>query len=259
MIFGNEHNADILGDLLLSVLDIPREEVRKITVLNPFVTLDEPKEKKSVLDIKVELQSGRRVNVELQVRYVPDMIQRLHYYKAKMVTEQLSSGDPYTDIVPSSCVVILDHQMYEDQYCHHAFRYYDRKREVEFSAYEEIHILEIPKLEQDNSNPDLVDWLRFLNAEGKEELDMLAKKSEPMKRAVGALVNLSADEKSRMIAEAQEKEIRDQMSRERGAKEEGCKQSSLEIARNLLGMGMALPEIVKATGLSEPEIRQLEQ
>jgi len=253
MLFGDKHNVDILGDFLLTVLDIPKSDVQKITVLNPFVGLDQPEEKKSVMDVKVELAGGRRVNVEIQVRYVPDMVQRLHYYKAKMVTEQLSSGDPYTDIVPTSCVAVLDYRMYEDAYCHHAFRYYDKKRDVEFSGYEDIHILEIPKLEQDNSNPALVDWLRFLNAEKKEEFDMLAEKSEPMKKAVGVLAQLSADEKNRMIAEAREKELRDQMSRERGAERRGVE----KVAFNLLNTGMSIEDIAKVTMLDKSDIEAL--
>jgi predicted transposase/invertase (TIGR01784 family) len=217
------------------------------------------------MDIKVELTSGRRVNVEIQVRDIPDMIPRLHYYKAKMVTEQIGAGDPYGILAPSSCVAILDYLMYSDNYCHHTFRYYDRKHDVEFSDYEEIHILEIPKLERDDSNPGLRDWLRFLNAAKKEEFDMLAETSGAMKRAVGVLANLSADEKKRMIAEAREKELRDQISREQGAERRGLAEGlakgrtegRTEIIYNMLKSGFSIVDIARVTGLSEAEIRQL--
>jgi len=255
MIFGNEHNMDVLGDFLLTILDIPEKDVEEITVLNPFVALDEPDEKKSVLDLKVRLKSGRRVNVEIQIRSLPEMVQRLHYYKAKMVTEQMASGDPYTELMPTSCIAILDYQMYDDDYCHHAFQYYDKKRNVTFSDNEEIHILEIPKLERDNSNPKLADWLKFLNTDEKEVFDMLAEKSAPLRKAVGILAELSADEKSRMIAEAREKEWRDQMSRENGVR----KQVQDEIITKLLAAGFDIAAIAKATELDVSEIEKLKQ
>ena len=253
MIF--ERNVALLGDFLLSVLDISEKDIEKITVLNPSASLDYPEEKKSIMDIKVELKNGRRVNVELQVRKVPEMIQRLHYYKARMVTEQLSSGNPYGNIVPTSCVALLDYTMYEDQFCHHTFRYYDKKHDVEFSAYEEINIVEIPKLKQETSNHALRCWLEFFNATEQEEFDMLSNQSEVMKNVVGVLANLSADEKARMIADAREKELRDQMSRERGAREEG----KLEVARNLFKMGFPIIDIAKATELPVSTIETLLQ
>ena len=90
---------------------------------------------------------------------------------------------------------------------------------------------------------------------------MLAEKSEPMKRAVGILARLSADEKARMIAEAREKELWDQMDREQGAREEGReegkKEEKLEIARGLLGMNMSIADIAKVTGLEPSEIELL--
>jgi predicted transposase/invertase (TIGR01784 family) len=265
MIFGDERNVDILGAFLLTILDIPSEDVEQIVILNPYVGLDVPEEKKSIMDIKLELKSQRRINVELQVRDIPDIIPRLHYYKAKMVTEQIGSGDLYTALVPTSCVAILDYTMYDNDYCHHAFRYYDRKRDVEFSAYEEIHILEIPKLERDNSNPALCDWLRFLNAAKKEEFDMLAETNVAMKKAVGILADLSADDKKRMIAEAREKELRDQISREQGAKRKalaeglakGRTERDTEIVRNMLKLGFSLKDVTRVTGLSEAEIAGL--
>ena len=265
MIFGSSRDVEVLGDFLLTVLDIEPEEVQEIDILDPFVELDTPEEKKSILDVKVGLKSGRRVNVEIQLKKLPNLIPRIHYYKAKMVTEQIGVRDPYTRLAPTSCIIILDKPIYSDPYCHHQFRYYDVKRKVEFSDYEEIHILEIPKLEQDKSNPQLADWLRFLNMKQKEDFDMLAEKSEPMKKAVGILARLSADEKARMIAEAREKELWDQMDREQGAREEGRqegreegkKEEKLEIARGLLGMNMPIADIAKVTGLALSEIELL--
>jgi predicted transposase/invertase (TIGR01784 family) len=265
MIF--ERNTDLLSDLLQSVLDIP-EGIEKLTILNPSPLIDDPEEKKSIMDIKVELKSGqsshvefqlRRSNLELQVREIPEIVPRLHYYKSRMVTEQLSPGDPYSIIVPISCVAILDFNLYDDAWCHHAFTFYDKEHDVEFSSFEEVHILEIGKWENDRSNQPLGRWLQFFNATEKEEFEMLSNESDVMRQAVGVLASLSADQTTRMIAEAREKELRDQMSRESGALAKGRVDGKREMARNLLNLGVSLDIIAKSSGLDETELRYLEQ
>jgi len=77
-------------------------------------------------------------------------------------------------------------------------------------------------------------------------------KNDNMKKTV--LAKLSADDASRMLAEAHEKEIWDQMSRECIAKEEGKLEGKLETAHNLLNMGFSLADIAKATGLNESDL-----
>ena len=52
---------------------------------------------------------------------------------------------------------------------------------------------------------------------------MLATKSPELKKAVGVLKELSADERTRMLAEDREKARRDMASRLDGAKREGIK------------------------------------
>jgi len=50
---------------------------------------------------------------------------------------------------------------------------------------------------------------------------MLAKKGPELKKAVGVLKELSADERTRMLAEAREKARRDEVSRRNRARREG--------------------------------------
>lgn len=74
----------------------------------------------------------------------------------------------------------------------------------------EMHILELPKLvKYDYPHTELLRWARFLNAERKEEFEMIAKEDDYISKAYERLVNMSADEKKRMEYEAREKAIRD--------------------------------------------------
>ena len=85
----------------------------------------------------------------------------------------------------------------------------------------EINTLEFAKLPVETDNTDLWNWMRFMETKDEEELKMLATKSPELKKAVGVLKELSADERTRMLAEEREKAWRDEVSRLDGARKEG--------------------------------------
>jgi hypothetical protein len=56
-----------------------------------------------------------------------------------------------------------------------------------------------------SKNERLYNWLRFFNAETKEELEMVAQTSPAIKKAVDIVMELSKDEHVRMLYEAEMK------------------------------------------------------
>lgn len=74
----------------------------------------------------------------------------------------------------------------------------------------ELHIMELPKLAKyEYPQTELLNWAKFLNAERKEELEMIAKTNDYMGKAYERLTNISADEEKRLEYEAREKALRD--------------------------------------------------
>ena len=82
---------------------------------------------------------------------------------------------------------------------------------------------------------------------------MLAERSPQMRKAVGFLKELSADERMRMIYEDREKARRDIASMMGGA----VKNAQKEIACNAINMSMDMDTIIKLTGLTRQEIESL--
>ncbi|GHU05011.1 hypothetical protein FACS1894158_06590 [Betaproteobacteria bacterium] len=103
----------------------------------------------------------------------------------------------------------------------------------------------------------LWDWLGFLKAESKEELDMLLEKNPEVKKVVAKLMTLSEDERARMLAESRDKMRWDMDSRERAAREEGMEKGLEKVARNALKRGDSIEDIAELTGLSIEKIRAL--
>jgi predicted transposase/invertase (TIGR01784 family) len=147
---------------------------------------------------------------------------------------------------------------------HNRFTLSDLEAALEFTDLIEIHTLELPKLPETADNY-LWHWLRFLRAQSKEDLDMVAQASPKLNKTVVKLLELSEDEEARMIYEAEVKAQRDERARIRGAREEGKaegkaegkNEKALEIARNLIALGMPVEKIAAATALSREEVGKL--
>ncbi|GHV50793.1 transposase [Synergistales bacterium] len=252
LIFGDQRNIDILAGFLKAVLDIPEDEYERLTVVDPYVKKENEDDKYGIVDVKVHTKSDGVVHVEVQVDPIPEMEERTLYYQSKMITEQVKTGDDYKEIKRVVSIIITDFDVVcgSDEYFHR-FRYRSHHDGREFTRLSEINTLELKKLPKIATDDDLWYWTKFIGAENDVEvLEMIAERSPVMKKAVGVLMELSADERNRMIAEDREKARRDWASRLRRAKRDGV----LEVARNLLAMNVPIETILRSTGLTADEL-----
>jgi len=65
--FGDQRNIDLLIDLLKSILLLPENDYEEVTIIDPNCLREHPDEKLGILDVKVKLKSGKRINIEIQV------------------------------------------------------------------------------------------------------------------------------------------------------------------------------------------------
>ncbi|WP_260865684.1 Rpn family recombination-promoting nuclease/putative transposase [Paenibacillus xylanexedens] len=88
-----------------------------------------------------------------------------------------------------------------------------------------------------------------------------------LKKAMSVLEFLSQDEQARQQYEARQKFLRDEASMIEGAREEGLKkgikegeaESKRKIAQNMLSMGLDQDTIMKATGLTSAELKEIQE
>ncbi|MDX9723797.1 MAG: PD-(D/E)XK nuclease family transposase, partial [Myxococcota bacterium] len=73
--------------------------------------------KDSYLDVKVRLEDGTRVIVEMQCLNFPGFEKRVLYNAAKAYSMQLGSGTNYRQISPVIALSITDFVMFEDGDC----------------------------------------------------------------------------------------------------------------------------------------------
>jgi predicted transposase/invertase (TIGR01784 family) len=269
MIFADTRNNEFLISFLKSVLQLPGEDYAAIELLDPNLSREFAEDKLGIVDVKLHTKSGKTIHIEIQLSVPPEMRNRIVFYDAKLITEQIGKGDNYDIIKKVISIVILDENMIHDSHqYHHKFTFYDPSAEVELTDIIEIHTLELKKLPQDSDGSKLYDWARFIAADRKEDLDMIGERNPEVGRAVVKLMELSSDEKTRIFSESQEKARRDEASRTNWAVKQAVeeaekrteakvrKQQKAEIARSLIGM-LPVDAIVSATGLTRDEVEAL--
>ena len=132
----------------------------------------------------------------------------------------------------------------------------------------ELHIIELKKLGENNNQSvkqkKLTKWLKFiLNPYEKGDLKM--EEDEDIKAARKVLEEISQDEKEREKARLRDKYVREMnSSRNEGYAEgkadgisEGKNSEKIKIAKIMLKEGSDISFIVKCTGLTEEEIKQI--
>jgi len=209
LIFGDQRNVDILAAFLRAVLDIPDEEYDRLVIVDPHIKKESIDDKYGILDVKLHTVSGSIIHIEIQVRVLPDMKARTIYSQSKLVTEQMASGMKWSNVKRTITIVITSEVFVPegDKY-HHQFRYRTDDG-IEFTDLSEINTLDLNKLPADDDSTELWYWMKFIKTDDEEVLDMLATRSPQMRKAVGVLKELSADEQTRMLYESREMARRD--------------------------------------------------
>jgi predicted transposase/invertase (TIGR01784 family) len=130
----------------------------------------------------------------------------------------------------------------------------------------EIHFIEVSKFrklkERNLAGDKLQRWLTFFEEDiSEEELKELIEMDEDIKKAEEKIEYLSNDPYTLALYQAREKSLHDRANMVNSAKAEGLAEglvvAKIQVANNLLKMGMDVPTIAKVTGLNETEIGAL--
>ena len=223
---------------LAAVLHINPEDIKETQILNTNLRKLHEDDKLGILDVRVLLNNDMEIDAEIQLSELEVWPDRSLFYTSKMFKEE---KDFY------SCFHIREDTR--------NFIYTDKM---------EFHVIELPKLPEEirENSSDLELWAKFINAEGKEELDMIAKKNVYIKSAYDRLQVISQDKQKRLEYEARQKALFDynqfmyeaerrgeKKGRQEG-KEEGRQEEKLAVAKNLIALGLPTDVIVQGTGLS---------
>ena len=179
-----------------------------------------------------------------------------------MYISQVKPGDTYDLLQKCITINIVDFECTPLKKLYSSYHLTEDATGYRLTDILEVHFLEIVKLAdlqiQRDENDPVVEWMEFLDAKSKGVIEMLAEKNKDIKKAYDLLQIISKDEKARMLYDAREADLRDQLTRIKSAENKGRVEGKAEVAKNLLDMGFEISKVAQATGLSEEEVKRLQ-
>lgn len=263
-IFGAEKNKPILISFLNAVLDWTGDrQIVAVEILNPYLEQESINDSYGILDIKVQLNSGELVDVEMQIGDRADMERRSTFYICRMFGDQKIIKGKYKDLKRAIAINILNFERIKDSQCYHTvFRLRELTENIELTDAIEIHFIELPKLKEEMANhaTPLDRWAMFLKGwDDMELLERLSKEDPAIAKAKQALEEMAADPRAKEIYEQRLKAIMDKNSDLYEANTQGKLEAKLEAARNALIEGIEPTIVAKITGLPLETVQKLQK
>ena len=265
-----EHPAITLHFLNAVLKGFP--QVVEVEILNPIVEKDFENDKYSIMDVRASDAYGHRFNIEIQRTMPVALRERLVFYAASQLIEQIGAGEGYERLRPSIGVCILDVVLFRQvDDIHIDFRLMNEKNLVKLTDHLQIHLLELPKYALPSHNERLTDpiekWCYFFRqAPVLTAKELAARLDEPVFfEAIGVLEMIARDPEQRRLYEDRLKMERDARAnidyalyegRERG-REEGREEG--ERIGEIRGKVKVLRDLLQEMLPTDEELKQYSQ
>lgn len=173
---------------IADVLDIPVEQIRETKLGNTFLRRHFRMQKQGILDVKVYLQDGTRINIEMQLRRQKFWDKRSLYYLSKMYSDVLFVGEGYNKLRRCISIHILEFNLIAGERYHTVYRMRDEQGK-DYSDLLELHTIELRKRLCGDDRVD--DWIRLINSRTEEDLSMIKTKNIGIQRAKQIIQEMS--------------------------------------------------------------------
>lgn len=262
-------NPKVRKGFIAALLNMDPKNIKETQLLPTILRQESENDKLGILDVRVLIEDGTQLDMEMQVAYFEYWDERVLFYLGKMYTDQLKKGESYEKLKKCVHVSILDFIHFpEDKECYRTIHFRDDKTGKLYTELFEIQVLELKKLPPEvKSGADVVRWMRFFSGKNREDFAKMAKENEYLDEAYNTLVKISADEQKRLEYEAREKALKDyntQMSSalKRGEKigEERGEKRGIELAKKVFKLnaqGNLPEEIAETCGIPLEKVKEI--
>ena len=203
------------------------------------------------------------------------------FYWSKMYIEGFKEGEPYTSLTRCIAINLISQGFKLNSEVHSAYSIQEQKSHQPLTDLLEIHFLNLSavkgaKIRQTvttQKQEKLLNWLRFIETDDKEERAMLATTSPILQMLNEKIDVLSLNPEERKLYESRMKlksdiatisEVQFKAGAEWGLAEgeargrsEGAHQKAVETAKAMLTMGYPLSDICKIAGLTQAEVEAI--
>ena len=256
-IFGYKKNWELLKDLLEAILpDIP---INKIKLVKQYILdKDTIKNRGAVLDVLAELNDNTTVNVEMQMTDYDNTIERSVFYDSGVYHEGLIKNEDFKNAKRVIGIWILGYNIFESGPFHEIAKLRREYENILLTDKMELHYIQLPKFKEKckRISSKLEEWLTFIVNEDVEAIKMIDNKF--VQKAEDELEYINSDKEERMRAKFREKSEWKYNLDVESMMEYGRKEQSIEIAKKMLEENLDIEIIVKTTGLTEEEVKKLQ-
>ncbi|MFD1778406.1 Rpn family recombination-promoting nuclease/putative transposase [Fredinandcohnia salidurans] len=277
-LFGQPSRKQITIAFLNDLLGRPEiDRINDISFENTDLIKDTSEGKSSRLDLLVSTSTGEKINVEIQLANPNNMPQRMLFYWWKMYTASLQERESYEELPVTIVISILNFSLFkhETDIFHSKFQVLETSNYFPFSDRLEFHTIDLKqfmiqwkKYRRDwKTDTKAVPWLLLLTAADNQkdtvdseilnELEEWAMNYEEVKTALKEWEKLSINKENRAEYEWRLKELRDQLSRLKGAREEGRELERHEILKSMMSEGFEASVISKITKIPVEEVLEI--
>jgi predicted transposase/invertase (TIGR01784 family) len=226
---------------------------------NKSFTAEVVGDKTNILDVRVETDSGEKVNIEVQLKDLHNMEKRTLMHWGREFTAGISAGGDYKDLpkVITINIVNFDNIKLDDFHtCFHLWE--DDHHDYLLTDVLEIHFINMVKFRRlktgDIANNLLERWLTFLDVNTPDKtLQEVIQMDSAISKAYERLNLLTRDKEFMRNYHLHQMAMSDRTTEINTAIEK----KQIEIARNLLGEGFSMELIHKTTGLDVETIQSL--
>ena len=203
-------NPKALKGFLSAVLDISPDSIKSTVLKNTNLKKTHEDEKQGILDVRLIMNDDKEIDIEIQLSYISAWADRSVFYVSKMLVEQVDINKHYSNIKKCIGINILDFKyIQEEERFHTIYHICEDTSHKVYTDVMEWHLIELPKLPEETDGTPLDKWTRFLNAERREEFEMIVQGNEYLQSAFDTLNIISQDEQKRLEYTARQKALYD--------------------------------------------------
>ena len=267
----------VLMDLISAIIQRP---VVQVEVRNNDIPPNDTQEKAERLDVNCKIDDGSQIDLEMQASRIEEEADGRHqnlkgksiYYLCDLHSSQPSKGiRRYDKLVRTYQVTFCSYTVFpqREDYLNSFSMRHDQDNELLSDA---IHVVfvELSKLQEImkksvHDMTDLEKWAIFFQYASeptcRETVNEVIASKEVLQMAGDLLMSISQDERERAVFRSRRMYQTDMQSNyatvlDRGMRK-GEQKRNIEIAKNLIRMGLSIWQINEATGLPLEEIDRL--
>ena len=192
-----QENEHVLRGLLCSLLHMNEEDIKSTEITNSIKLGESFTEKTFMLDVIINLNNSKTINLEMQVINYDNWTERSLAYLGREFSKILKGAD-YADAPPVQQIGILNFTLFKDYpKFYSTYMMQELENHNIYSSKFALSVLDLTQIEN-ATNIDksyrLDHWARLFSATTWEDLNILAKENPIMAEATNTINKLTEDE-----------------------------------------------------------------